>query len=165
MRQAAPVTERRSLLARNTRRGVVFLLSTEPTRSVPVSPASSQAVGEQVIEVGRRERALQALVAAREGAVNAKRAGLCQLRDLLITAPEPLRSELRPLSRARLLQSLAATRPDGRHDPEPRGSLLALRNEFHPRSESQHRRPIPNQRSKEVVMAHMSTTTAAVGTQ
>jgi Transposase len=33
---------------------------------------------------GERE-ALQALVAAREGAVNAKRAGLCQLRDLLIT--------------------------------------------------------------------------------
>ena len=52
---------------------------------------------------GERE-ALQALVAAREGAVNAKRAGLCQLRDLLITTPEPLRSELRPLTRARLLQ-------------------------------------------------------------
>jgi transposase len=70
---------------------------------------------------------LQALVAAREGAVNAKRAGLCQLRDLLITTPEPLRGELRPLPRARLLQRLAATRPGGRHDPELRGSLLALR--------------------------------------
>jgi transposase len=33
---------------------------------------------------GERE-ALRALMAAREGAVNAKRAGLCQLRDLLIT--------------------------------------------------------------------------------
>jgi transposase len=70
---------------------------------------------------------LQALVAAREGAVNAKRADLCQLRDLLITTPEPLRSELRPLTRARLLQHLAATRPDGRRDPELRGSMLALR--------------------------------------
>ena len=39
---------------------------------------------------------------------------LCQLRDLLITTPEPLRSELRPLTRARLLQRLAATRPDSR---------------------------------------------------
>ena len=75
---------------------------------------------------GERE-ALQALVAAREGAVNAKRAGLCQLRDLLVTTPEPLRSELRPLTRARLLQRLAATRPDRRRDPELRGSLLALR--------------------------------------
>jgi transposase len=76
---------------------------------------------------GGERQALQALVAAREGAVNAKRAGLCQLRDLLITTPEPLRAELRPLTRARLLQRLAAARPDGRRDPELRGSLLALR--------------------------------------
>ena len=75
---------------------------------------------------GERE-ALRALMAARDGAVNAKRAGLCQLRDLLITTPEPLRSELRPLSRARLLRRLAATRPERRHDPELRGTLLALR--------------------------------------
>ena len=81
-------------------------------------PATPRAGGER--------QALQALVAAREGAVNAKRAGLCQLRDLLITTPEPLRSELRPLTRARLLQRLAATRPDGRRDPELRGSMLAL---------------------------------------
>ena len=76
---------------------------------------------------GGERQALQALVAAREGAVNAKRAGLCQLRDLLITTPEPLRSELRPLTRARLLHQLAATRPDRRRDPELRGSMLALR--------------------------------------
>jgi len=59
--------------------------------------------------------------------VNAKRAGLCQLRDLLVTAPEPLRSELRPLSRTRLLRRLAASRPHRRHHPELRGTLLALR--------------------------------------
>ena len=74
-------------------------------RSVLTSerPATPRAGGER--------QGLQALVAAREGAVNAKRAGLCQLRDLPITTPEPLRSELRPLTRARLLQRLAATRP------------------------------------------------------
>ncbi len=76
---------------------------------------------------GGERQALQALVAARAGAVNAKRSGLCQLRDLLITTPEPLRSELRPLTRARLLERLAATRPHGRPDAELRGSLLALR--------------------------------------
>jgi transposase len=75
---------------------------------------------------GERE-VLRALMAAREGAVNAKRAGLCQLRDLLITTPEPLRNELRPLTRARLLSRLAATRPERRHDPDLRGALLALR--------------------------------------
>jgi transposase len=75
---------------------------------------------------GERE-ALRALMAVREGAVNAKRAGLCQLRDLLITTPEPLRSELRQLTRARLLTRLTATRPQRRQDPELRGTLLALR--------------------------------------
>jgi transposase len=67
------------------------------------------------------------LVAARAGAVNAKRAAFCQLRDLLITTPQPLRSQLRPLSRARLLRRLAATRPQRHHEPELRGTLLALR--------------------------------------
>jgi transposase len=75
---------------------------------------------------GERE-ALRALMAAREGAVNAKRAGLCQLRDLLVTAPEPLRSELRPLTRARLLRRLVAVRPQRRRDAQLRGTLLAMR--------------------------------------
>jgi transposase len=82
-------------------------------------PATPRAGGER--------QALQALVAAREGAVNAKCAGLAQIRDLLITTPEPLRSELRPLTQAPLLRRLAATRPQGRRDPELRGSMLALR--------------------------------------
>jgi transposase len=75
---------------------------------------------------GERE-ALRALMAAREGAANAKRAGLCQLRALLVTTPEPLRSELRPLTRARLLACLTAMRPERRTDPELRGILLAMR--------------------------------------
>jgi transposase len=76
-------------------------------RSVLTSerPAAPRAGGER--------QALQALVAAREGAVNARRAGLCQLRDL-ITTPEPLRSELRPLTRAR---APAAPRTDSTRQP------------------------------------------------
>ena len=75
---------------------------------------------------GERE-ALRALLAAREGAVSARTAALNQLRNLLITTPEPLRSELRPLSRARLLASLTSARPDRRNDPELRGTQLALK--------------------------------------
>jgi transposase len=75
---------------------------------------------------GERE-ALRALMAAREGAVNARRAALCQLRALLITAPESLRSELRPLTRAQLLRRLGSARPDRRRDVELRGTLRALR--------------------------------------
>jgi len=55
----------------------------------------------------------------------AKRAGLCQLRGLLVSAPERLRAELRSVSRAQLLRRLAAVRPVRRRDPEPRGTLLA----------------------------------------
>src|SRR2546426_9111566 len=62
---------------------------------------------------GERE-ALRALMAVREGAVNARRAGLCQLRGLLVSAPEPLRAELRSLTRAQLLRRLAAVRPENR---------------------------------------------------
>jgi transposase len=75
---------------------------------------------------GERE-ALRAVMTAREGAAVAKQAGLNQLYALLVTAPEPLRAELRSLTRARLLNRLAATRPTTRHDPEIRGTLIALR--------------------------------------
>jgi transposase len=75
---------------------------------------------------GQRE-ALRALMAAREGAAIAKTAGLNQLHALLVTTPEPLRGELRGLTRAPLLSRLAATRPESRRDPELRGTLLALR--------------------------------------
>jgi transposase len=75
---------------------------------------------------GERE-ALRALMTAREGAAVAKQAGLNQLYALLVTTPEPLRAELRGLTRARLLNRLAATRPTTRHDPEIRGTLIALR--------------------------------------
>ena len=75
---------------------------------------------------GRRE-ALRALMVAREGALTAKKAGLCQLRALLVTCPEPLRGELRSLTRARLLRRLAAVRPHRHQEAEVRGTLTALR--------------------------------------
>ena len=75
---------------------------------------------------GERE-ALRALMATREGAVTARTAAFCQLRHLLVTTPEPFRSELRRLTRARLLARLTTARPDRRHDPELRGIHLALK--------------------------------------
>ena len=75
---------------------------------------------------GKRE-ALRALLVTREGALDAKRAGLAQLRALIVTAPEPLRAQLRALTRAKLLARLAASQPARRSDPEERGMLLAMR--------------------------------------
>jgi transposase len=82
-------------------------------------PASPRAAGER--------EALRALMVARAGALAAKKAGLCQLRALVVTCPEPLRLELRALTRARLLRRLAAVRPDRHRDAELRGTLIALR--------------------------------------
>jgi len=93
-----------------------------------VRAARTALAGERLPEpraAGKREE-LRALVAAREGALSAKRAGLCQLRALIVTAPEPVRHELRGLSRARLLARLQGLRPD-RNTSRPRGLLLALK--------------------------------------
>jgi len=53
--------------------------------------------GAQRGEAGRlgfaEDEIMQISMAVREGAVNARRAGLCQLRDLLITTPEPLATD------------------------------------------------------------------------
>ena len=75
---------------------------------------------------GERE-ALRALMTTREGALKAKRAGLCQLRALIVTCPEPLRAELRSLTRAKLLERCAGLRPDRQAEAELHGTLLALR--------------------------------------
>lgn len=54
------------------------------------------------------------------------RSGLdCQLRALIVTAPEPIRQELCGLSRARLLARLQGVRPN-RQTSRPRRFLLAL---------------------------------------
>jgi transposase len=73
---------------------------------------------------GKRE-ALRALIVAREGALDAKKAALCQLRALIVTCPEPLRGELAPLTRARLLSRCSRLRPSRSRD-ELRGTLIAL---------------------------------------
>jgi transposase len=73
---------------------------------------------------GVERASLRALLSTRAGAVAAKRAGLCQLRSLLVVAPEPLRSKLRPLGRVALLRRCSNLRP--RSGPE-QGQLLALR--------------------------------------
>jgi transposase len=74
---------------------------------------------------GGTRAALQALLSTREGALDARRAALCQLRALIVTGPAPLREELRPLTRARLLSRCAALRAGSTLDE--RGTRLALR--------------------------------------
>jgi len=56
--------------------------------------------------------AIRMLRVARNGAVKARTAALNTLRSMVITAPEPLRSQLRTLSSAQLVAACARVRPD-----------------------------------------------------
>jgi transposase len=74
---------------------------------------------------GGRRAALAALVSTREGALRARRAALCQLRALLLALPPARRERLAGLTRARLLERLAALRP--RAGAAAEGLELSLR--------------------------------------
>jgi transposase len=74
---------------------------------------------------GGKRAALQALLRTREGALVARRAALCQLRALIVTAPAELREDLRRLTPARLLKRCACLRPAATSDQQ--GTRLALR--------------------------------------
>ena len=90
--------------------------------------AARSLLGEDKLAQPRAEgkrAALQALLLVREGAITARRAALCQLRALIVTAPPELREELRSLTRARLLRRCARLRPGTA--PQQRGTRLALR--------------------------------------
>jgi transposase len=80
-----------------------------------------------VPRLGGERDGLRALMVARESALIAKKACLCQLRALIVTCPEPLRAELAPLTRARLLSRCSAFRPARHKQRELRPTLLALR--------------------------------------
>jgi len=74
---------------------------------------------------GGQRAALAALVSTREGAMQARRAALCQLRALLLALPPARRERLAGLTRTRLLERLAARRP--RPGAELDGLELSLR--------------------------------------
>ena len=75
---------------------------------------------------GERE-ALRCLLLAREAAVAERRSGLNQLRALVLTAPEQLRSTLRGLPKGALVKRCLALRPAATAAPQLQATRLALR--------------------------------------
>lgn len=75
---------------------------------------------------GARE-SLRVLLQVRTSAVSARKVALTRLRALLVSCPEPLRAELRSLTRARLLRRCRELAPERAHDRELADTLLALR--------------------------------------
>jgi transposase len=63
--------------------------------------------------------AVRALRVARRSAIAARAEAVVQLKSLLITAPEPLRGQLRGRSTRQLLAACAALRPDPAHVADP----------------------------------------------
>jgi transposase len=59
---------------------------------------------------GERREALRLLLVARRSAVDVRREALTQLRAVIVTAPEPLRHELRGLSTGKLLERCSRLR-------------------------------------------------------
>ena len=75
---------------------------------------------------GDRE-ALRVLMRTRHGAIDAKRTALCHLKSLLVSAPTPLRDNLRQYTSAELLTRCARLRTHQTSSHEQRATLKALR--------------------------------------
>ena len=65
---------------------------------------------------GERREALRLLLVARRSAVDVRREALTQLRAVIVTAPEPLRNELRRLPEGKLLERCSRLRRTGAID-------------------------------------------------
>jgi transposase len=75
---------------------------------------------------GERE-ALRCLLLAREAAVAERRAGLNQLRALVLTAPDQLRTSLQGLGKGQLVKRCRSLRPRAIRDPQLQATALALK--------------------------------------
>jgi transposase len=76
---------------------------------------------------GERQEALRVLLLARRSAVDVRRVALVQLRSLIVTAPEDLRSELRRLPIAELLRRCSRFRRSSSRTPDQLATILVLR--------------------------------------
>jgi transposase len=76
---------------------------------------------------GERREAMRLLLIARRSAVDVRREALTQLRAVIVTAPEPLREQLRRLSLAKLLDRCSRLRRSARPAPDELAVRLVLR--------------------------------------
>ena len=73
-------------------------------------------------------QALAALRVARRSAIDQRADVIRQIKSLIVTAPEALRAQLRPLSDAQLIRHCATRRPDPKQASDPQtATVVALR--------------------------------------
>jgi transposase len=76
---------------------------------------------------GEQSEALRLLLVARRSAVDVRRQALVQLRSVIVTAPEPLRRQLRGLPAQRLLERCGRLRRPSTATPDELATRLVLR--------------------------------------
>jgi len=76
---------------------------------------------------GQQREALRLLSVARRSAVDVRREALTQLRAVIVTAPDPLRSELRRLPLGQLLERCSRLRRSATATPDQLATRLVLR--------------------------------------
>jgi transposase len=76
---------------------------------------------------GEHQEALRLLLLARRTAVDTRRVALVQLRSVIVTAPDELRSELRRLPLGELLDRCSRFRRSGSRTPAQLATILVLR--------------------------------------
>jgi transposase len=76
---------------------------------------------------GERREALRLLLVARRSAVDARRQALTQVRAVIVTAPEPLRQELRRLPERRLLDRCSRLRRSSSAGADELATRMVLR--------------------------------------
>src|SRR4051794_24082047 len=75
---------------------------------------------------GERREALRLLLIARRSAVEVRRRALVQLRSVIVTAPDPLRDQLRALPERRLLERCSRFRRSSSSPVDERAAKLVL---------------------------------------
>jgi transposase len=76
---------------------------------------------------GQRQEALRLLLLARRSAVDVRRQALVQLRSVIVTAPEDMRTELRSLPLGQLLERCSRFRRSSSRAPDELATVLVLR--------------------------------------
>jgi transposase len=76
---------------------------------------------------GQRREALRLLLVARRSAVDVRREALVQLRSVIVTAPDELRSELRGLPTGRLIERCSGFHRSSSRTPDAHATTLVLR--------------------------------------
>jgi hypothetical protein len=104
--------------------------SSGKTDAIDAVRAAQDALAIDQLATARRRgdrEALRVLLACRRGATGARVAAISQLKALIVSAPDPLRAQVRSLTAKLQIRACAALPDDPAQPPEQRMTALALR--------------------------------------